>query len=100
MIHAFIQKITAFNVRVEEELWFLWGHCDLEWKWEEKSSGEKKKTVQMPSPGLLNLRGSKGKRDVSDFQKAPVFRPDLQQLQLSSAGASLSAARRAYRGPS
>lgn len=54
----------------------------------------------MPSPGLLNLRGSTGKRDVSDFQKALVFRPDLQQLQLSSAGASLSAARTAYRGPS
>lgn len=54
---------------------------------------KKKKTVQMPSPGLLNLRGSKGKRDVSDFQKAPVFRPGLQQLQLSSGSPSLSAAR-------
>lgn len=48
----------------------------------------------MPSPGFLNLRGSKGKRDVSDFQEAPVFRPDLQQLQLSSGGASLWAARK------
>lgn len=41
--------------------------------------GEKlrKKTVQMPSPGLLNLRGSKEKRDVSDLEKAAVFRSDL-----------------------
>lgn len=53
--------------------------------------GEKlrKKTVQMPSAGLLNLRGSKEKRDVSDLEKTAVFRSDLQLLQLSSGATSL-----------
>lgn len=62
-------------------------YYELEPKWEEKSS--EKKTVQMPSPGLLNLRGSKEKRDVSDLEKAAVFRFDLQLLQLSSGATSL-----------
>lgn len=63
MIHAFIQKRRAFNVKVQEELWFY--GVTVIWSESGRRKAQEKKNVQMPSPGLLNLRGSKGKRDVS-----------------------------------
>ena len=64
MSHACIHAVLA---NVSEVLW-LYGVTVI-WSESGRRKAQKKKTVQMPSPGLLNLRGSKGKRDSQIFRR-------------------------------